>query len=356
MEINPNDFNSKGKIPNIEKAFEGSEVAKKVAYMIATSHEYTKPNTEHAIKLVKNYTWEERKLKTSDLQGINKPVIKEKVFDMAKSIKPEKLKPLMVVNKFQGITPQTPGKKILLDGHHRLEACIFKGIKEVPVYYGKYNGSAEKPISELIGDKKASDVIEELIEKSAEFNKRTKLKVYNKKRVEMTPEEKKLCRDKKAVWNNGDLAVFKAVDKDGDTAYITHTHRALSVKPTLKGAIERFHNFIKSTASEYAENDMEKSAKFTEEDAKEQLKKLNYNTEKLPFSLKEFAYGMNVELEHGTKPGKDTNVTDNNPLKTAKITLVHLKESPDYYKELRKIETKFEKKASGVIDDLVEVM
>lgn len=45
---------------------------------------------------------------------------------------------------------------------------------------------------------------------------------------------------------------------------------------------------------------------------------------------------MNVEIEHGTKLGDITNLTNNDPLKTAKITLTHFKESPNYYKELKK--------------------
>lgn len=145
------DFNSKNKIQAIEDAFKDDDIAKKVAYMIATSHEYKKPNTVSAIRLVKNYKWEKSTAKTKDLQGINKPVNKEKVFDIAKTINEKTMTPLMVVNQFQGIRPQTPGKKILMDGHHRKEACLFKGISEVPVYKGTYNAKAEKPIKELIG-------------------------------------------------------------------------------------------------------------------------------------------------------------------------------------------------------------
>ena len=140
----------------INSMFKNDPIAKKVAYMIATSHEYKEPNEDSAIKLVSNYKWEEKRMKLSNLQGIDKPVIKEKVFNMAKSIKPEKLKPLMVVDKFQGITLQSKGKKILLDGHHRKEACIFLGLDEVPVYYGKYTGEAEKTVEELILEKKAA--------------------------------------------------------------------------------------------------------------------------------------------------------------------------------------------------------
>lgn len=143
-------------LKKIDTAFKDNPIAKDVAYMIATSHEYKEPNENSAIKLVSNYKWEKRTMNIDKLQGINKPVIKEKVLKLAKSMKPNDIKPLMVVDKFQGITPQSKGKKILLDGHHRKEACEFLGVKEVPVYYGQYTGKAEKTVEELILEKKAS--------------------------------------------------------------------------------------------------------------------------------------------------------------------------------------------------------
>jgi len=57
------------------------------------------------------------------------------------------------------------------------------------------------------------------------------------------------------------------------------------------------------------------------------------NTEKMPVDVKEFAAGLEVELEHGTR-FKDANVTNNHPVVTGKIVLAHLKESLDYYKLL----------------------
>lgn len=57
------------------------------------------------------------------------------------------------------------------------------------------------------------------------------------------------------------------------------------------------------------------------------------NTEKMPIDPKEFAAGLEVELEHGTR-FKDANVTNNHPVVTGKIVLAHLKESLDYYKLL----------------------
>lgn len=127
------------KIPEIEEMFPDDEVARAVAYMIATSHEYKKPNTNNAISFVKNYTWKKTEINPNRLQGINKPVIQEKVDGMVKNMR--KPKPLIVVNQFNGIRPQTPGKKILVDGHHRLEAYKVKEWNPIPVYEGTYTGS-----------------------------------------------------------------------------------------------------------------------------------------------------------------------------------------------------------------------
>ena len=48
------------------------------------------------------------------------------------------------------------------------------------------------------------------------------------------------------------------------------------------------------------------------------------------FTLEEFTDGINIELEHGLV-NKNTNVTDNDLIKTAKIALAHLNEYPNYY-------------------------
>ena len=48
------------------------------------------------------------------------------------------------------------------------------------------------------------------------------------------------------------------------------------------------------------------------------------------FSFDDFKRGINIELEHGLQD-KNTNVTDDDLLKTAKIALAHLNEFPNYY-------------------------
>ena len=54
-------------------------------------------------------------------------------------------------------------------------------------------------------------------------------------------------------------------------------------------------------------------------------------------SLNEFTNGVNVELEHGSRYS-ETNVTKNDKRLTGKIAWAHLKEFPDYYTRLEKLE------------------
>lgn len=79
---------------------------------------------------------------------------------------------------------------------------------------------------------------------------------------------------------------------------------------------------------------------FTEEQAKEIGKQLGIKWDK--YNVEQFRMGMDVELEHGTVDS-NTNVTDDNPLMTGKITLAHLNELPDYYTRLEKMEQEGEK-------------
>ena len=54
-------------------------------------------------------------------------------------------------------------------------------------------------------------------------------------------------------------------------------------------------------------------------------------------NLDEFTKGVNIEFEHGTK-FPETNVTNNDKSLTGKIAWAHLKEYPDYYTRLEKLE------------------
>lgn len=48
------------------------------------------------------------------------------------------------------------------------------------------------------------------------------------------------------------------------------------------------------------------------------------------FTPQEFLDGINIELEHGFV-NRETNVTNNDLITTAKIALAHLNEFPNYY-------------------------
>ena len=56
------------------------------------------------------------------------------------------------------------------------------------------------------------------------------------------------------------------------------------------------------------------------------------------FNFEEFRRGLEVELEHGSRDPA-TNVTSDDVLLTGKIAWAHLKEFPDYYTRLDKLET-----------------
>lgn len=60
------------------------------------------------------------------------------------------------------------------------------------------------------------------------------------------------------------------------------------------------------------------------------------------FPVEQFRLGIEVELEHG-KRDPQTNVTNDDPLLTGRIAWAHLKEFPDYYTRLKKMEKEAEK-------------
>jgi len=60
--------------------------------------------------------------------------------------------------------------------------------------------------------------------------------------------------------------------------------------------------------------------------------------------IEQFRMGLGVELEHG-RVDSDTDVTGDDPLVTGKIALAHLREIPDYYSRLGRMEKEAEGKA-----------
>jgi hypothetical protein len=75
---------------------------------------------------------------------------------------------------------------------------------------------------------------------------------------------------------------------------------------------------------------------FTAEEAKEVGAALKLDWESI--DLEQFRRGLEVELEHGARD-PETNVTDDDLTLTGKIAWAHLKEFPDYYTRLDKLET-----------------
>jgi len=59
------------------------------------------------------------------------------------------------------------------------------------------------------------------------------------------------------------------------------------------------------------------------------------------FNVEQFRMGMDVELEHGRRD-PETNVTSDDIIMTGKIAWAHLKEFPDYYDRLERMEAEAE--------------
>ena len=60
------------------------------------------------------------------------------------------------------------------------------------------------------------------------------------------------------------------------------------------------------------------------------------------FALEQFRFGMDVEFEHGSHDPQ-TDVTGDDPILTGKIALAHMKEFPDYYERLERMEADAER-------------
>lgn len=106
-------------------------------------------------------------------------------------------------------------------------------VAEITTFVREMCGKKHKKLSESII----------LKEKKSEFEK------LKDNKVPLTDEERATVKAEKAEWSNNDSAVWKSKDpKTLKVTFVTHTHRAYNTAPTLKGAISRYHNFIKGTA------------------------------------------------------------------------------------------------------------
>jgi hypothetical protein len=65
---------------------------------------------------------------------------------------------------------------------------------------------------------------------------------------------------------------------------------------------------------------------------------LGIDWSKIPFE--QLKKGIQIELEHG-KRDPQTDVTHDDPIKTIKVAWAHLKERPDYYTILKKVEESY---------------
>jgi hypothetical protein len=79
--------------------------------------------------------------------------------------------------------------------------------------------------------------------------------------------------------------------------------------------------------------------KFSKEEAKEIGDRIGVDWSRIP--IDEFRMGLSVELEHGAHD-PETDVTEDDLAVTGKIALAHLKEFPDYYTRLAKMEAEAE--------------
>ncbi len=80
---------------------------------------------------------------------------------------------------------------------------------------------------------------------------------------------------------------------------------------------------------------------FTRDEARLLGSMLGVRWEENLFDIEQFRQGLDVELEHGRRE-PSTNVTDDDPVLTSKIALAHLRELPDYYTRLARMEAEGE--------------
>ncbi len=86
------------------------------------------------------------------------------------------------------------------------------------------------------------------------------------------------------------------------------------------------------------------SRTFTSEEAENTAKIIGLDFSKAEFEIEELRKGMNVELEHGSHdPATDVTKGTDDPILIAKIAWAHLKEFPDYYQRLEKMEAEAER-------------
>lgn len=81
----------------------------------------------------------------------------------------------------------------------------------------------------------------------------SEFKKLQKNKKPLSKEEAEECLAADCVWHFGNKdkpspAVWKSVNKNGKTTYVTNTHRCYQTAPTLKGAMKKFFDVVKDTA------------------------------------------------------------------------------------------------------------
>ena len=87
---------------------------------------------------------------------------------------------------------------------------------------------------------------------------------------------------------------------------------------------------------------MASRSRFTHDEARAAGERIGVDWSSAPFDLEQFRMGMDVELEHGSHDPQ-TDVTGDDPIITGKIALAHMKEFPDYYERLERMEREAER-------------
>jgi len=97
----------------------------------------------------------------------------------------------------------------------------------------------------------------------------------------------------------------------------------------------------KEEIEEGAEEEDTEEGIVSPEEAQQLGEELGIEWDEVEFTPEALAEGIAHEMEHGSKD-KETNITDDDPITTAKIAWVHLKEDPEYYTKLNAMEDAIE--------------
>ena len=87
---------------------------------------------------------------------------------------------------------------------------------------------------------------------------------------------------------------------------------------------------------------MAEHRRFSEQEARTIGERIGIDWGTSRFDVEQFRMGMDVELEHGSHDPQ-TDVTHDDPIVTGKIAFAHMKEFPDYYERLERMEAEAER-------------